>query len=433
MIQGFYTGISGIKTYQSGIDIISDNLANIDTVGFRGYQAEFSSLFENTLNTNANNSSVDSTVGLGSRLSTTSMDESIGVLMLSERSTDLAIMGEGWFGLQGNGGVVYTRDGSFLFDANRDLVTSDGLHVLGTLGKNIENGVLTKQLDKVELDNIGSQEKLNLPRELNFPVEPTTDVKFLGNLSNENTVRVMSAKAIDIQNNQNNIRLEFKKVDTQIPPGTQWEVKATAQSSDMISTYNSELGTTIYEPKQIYDTQYGVVSFNEKGSLISNTLGTVNNNGTAVKIDLGSWQNGIVSVGESSFNVSSSSNGKVAGELVDYSIGANGQIIAAFSNGEQSSIGSVAIYHFVNDRGLDRLSGSRFMESSNSGRPIFYQNANKENILGSSIANFKLEGSNVIMQSGLTELIVMQRSYDANAKSITTSDEMIQKAINMTK
>ena len=415
MSQAFYTGINGIKTHQYGIDVISDNLANTSTIGFRGYTAEFSSLFEEALNTSSESSSVNSKIGIGTKLNTVSMDESQGVYQLTERSTDLAILGDGWFGIQSNGKVNYTRDGSFTFDENRDLVTGDGYHVLGTMGPNIEDGVLIEQLAEVKLSAVDSQEKLQLPKSLLFPVQPTTEVKFYGNLGVEDQTRVISAKAIDPQSNNNSIRLEFNKVDPQVLPGSQWGVVATAKSLDGETTY---------------DTQSGVVSFDAAGALISNTLPAIDNNGAEVNIDLSTGFNGVTS-NKNPFTASSSSNGIEAGELEGYDINRNGEVIATFTNGKQSSVGSVAVYHFVNDRGLDRVSGTRFLESTNSGKPIFFQDANGENIIGTDITNYKLEGSNVRMEVGLTEIIIMQRAYDANSKSITTADQMLQKALSM--
>ena len=133
------------------------------------------------------------------------------------------------------------------------------------------------------------------------------------------------------------------------------------------------------------------------------------------------------------YTASSKSNGKEKGDLVGYNINNKGEVVATFTNGEQSSVAAIAIYHFTNDKGLERINGSRFEESSNSGRAMFYKDQNGNAITGSQVLNNRLENSNVEMEVGLTELIVMQRSYDANAKSITTADEMIQKAINMKK
>lgn len=429
MIQGFYTGISGIQTHQYGIDVVADNLSNISTNGFRGYVAEFSSLFENYENT-ARASSVDSTVGVGSSVHATTMDESIGTLALTQRSTDLALMGDGWFGIQGEGEPIYTRDGSFVFDVNRDLVTNDGYYVLGTMGNNIADGVLTEAQANIPLGDVNAQQKLRFPQELTYPITPTTEVDFFGNIGVEDTIKVISAEAIDGQGNRNSIRLELSKADPQVLPGSQWDIKATAQSRDQDIVFDAETNETTYLPAEVYDTQFGSVSFDATGALLSTTLGSINNNGAAVSLNLGSAYSGLIS-SDGSFTASSSSNGKEGGDLLGYDINQNGQIIATFSNGEQSSIGSVAVFHFQNDQGLDRLSGTRFTESSNSGKPIFYKDANGQNILGTTLANFRIEGSNVEMAAGLTELIVLQRSYDANAKSITTADEMLQKALNM--
>ncbi|MDQ1245448.1 MAG: flagellar hook protein FlgE [Campylobacterota bacterium] len=429
MIQGFYTGINGIKTYQQGIDVVSDNLANIDTYAFRGYVAEFSSLFENEINTDSR-AIVDSTIGVGSKLNTVVMDESAGTLIYTERSTDLAILGDGWFGVQAEGAPIYTRDGSFVFDVNRDLVTHDRYYVLGTMGSNFEDGVLTEKLAEVPLGEVGEQQKLNFPSDLTFPAEPTTEVSFFGNIGIEDSVRVISAEAVDSQGNKNNIRLEFSKSNPQVAPGSQWDVTATAQTSDLETAYNSQTGETTYHPVAIYDTQNGVISFDAGGALLSSTLTTIDNNGTPVAINLGTMYEGIVS-SSADFSGSSASNGKEGGDLLGYDINKDGQIVATFSNGEQSSIGSVAIFHFANDRGLDRLSGTRFVESSNSGEPLFYKDANGQNIIGTTLANYRIEGSNVKMEAGLTELIILQRSYDANAKSITTADEMLKKALDM--
>jgi flagellar hook protein FlgE len=130
---------------------------------------------------------------------------------------------------------------------------------------------------------------------------------------------------------------------------------------------------------------------------------------------------------------SSSANGTLAGDLVGYTINQNAEVIATFTNGEQSSIGKVAVFHFQNDQGLERLSGTRFAESSNSGRPIFYTDVNGENYNGSVVMNSKLETSNYEMATGLTQLIIMQRAFDASSKCITTADQMIQKALTMHK
>lgn len=416
MTQAFYTGISGLKSNQYGIDITSDNMANVSTNGFRGYSAGFTSLFEDAMHSASADSSVNSTVGVGAQLNSTVMNTTNGSLSLSDKSTDLAIDGEGWFGIQGNGETRYTRDGNFSFDANSDLVTQDGYYVLGTMGTNITDGVLTSILSDVPLADVSAQTKLQFPQVLTYPSEPSTNAQFFANVGTGTEPVTVGASVIDPNGVKNHLRLEFTKQAVQTPPGSQWDVVATTQTLD---------GTTVY------DTKTGVVNFDATGALESTTLSSIDNNGATVAIDLGTGYSGIVSLDRTYQSGSSIADGALGGDLAGYQIDQNGEVVAAFTNGKQSSVGKIAVYHFQNDQGLDRISGTRFASSNNSGNPIFYQDSDGNNITGSQVLNYRLEGSNVKMTDGLTELIIYQRAYDANSKSVTTADQMIQKALNM--
>ena len=414
MTQAFDTGISGLQNNSTGINVLSNNLANIDTVGFKGYNVEFSSLFESSI---ATSFSANDTVGNGVQVQASSMDKSQGSLLLSDRSTDLAIEGNGWFGVKGSDKTVYTRDGAFSIDANADLVTQDGFHVLGTLGGNIsKDNVLTKEIDEIPLGDVAKQQELRFPKTLTYPPQPSTKAKFSANLGTGFDPVTVGASVVDPQGKRNDLRLEFVKDPVQTPPGSQYNVTATVKSLD---------GT------QLYDTQTGRVTFDEAGALTSSTLTSIDNNGTPVTIDLGTGYDGITSIDIPVVPGSSVADGTIGGDLQGYSINKNAEVIATFTNGKQSSVGKIAVYHFANEQGLTRLSGSRFEESSNSGKASFFQDATGQNIAGAQVRNFKLESSNVQMSTGLTELIILQRAYDANAKSVTTADQMMQKALNM--
>jgi len=418
MIQAFYTGVAGVSSHQTAIDITSDNIANMNTVGFRSYTPEFTSLFEEAINTHNPSTSTNSSYGIGSRINATSMNLQQGAIVQSDRSTDLAIQGEGWFGITDSQNIYYTRAGDFGFDVNRDLVNSEGMYVLGTLGDNIdyETNTLTKQLDEIALGDVEKQQKIQLPDTLTYPTEPTTEIIFSGNIGTEDVPRSISSEAIDAQGNINKVELTFTKAKKQPETGLLWDIKATVSSSDGETTYS---------------TTNAEVLFDEAGGLVNTTLDTIDNNGTPIKIDLGEKFSGVTAIATDATTGSSQSNGALSGELIGYDINANGEVIATFTNGEQSSVAQIALYHFQNDQGLENLGGVLFKESSNSGKALFYQDQDGENILGSSIANGALETSNLTMETSLTELIVYQRAYDANAKSITTADQMIQKALQM--
>ncbi len=414
MTQAFYTGISGIKSNQYAIDVVSDNLANIGTVGFRGSEYGFASMFESAVVSASD--ATDNTIGVGSRIQSTTLKEAQGSLILTDRNTDLAIMGDGWFGIKGEGKALYTRDGSFTFNSDDDLVSIDGLHVLGTMGGNIANNTLTSVIDEIKLGEVGTQEKLQFPKYLTYPPEATTKATFMGNIGTSDELRTMGAGVVDSQNNKNHLKLTFSLANPQVLPGSQWDVVATTETLDGVT---------------IYDTTNGTVKFDAGGALVSSSLTTIDNNGSPISIDLGSGYNGVVSLANSDITSSSVADGTIGGDLAGYSISKNAEVIATFTNGMQSSVGKIAIYHFQNNQGLDRINGSKFQESSNSGDPFFYKDASGQNIIGADIANFKLESSNIDMTYGLTELIILQRSFDANSKSVTTADQMMQKALDM--
>ena len=415
MTQAFYTGLSGIKSTQTSIDVTSDNIANVNTVGYREYSVEFSSLFEDMVTASNDSGIINSSIGFGSQVQGTSMSQAQGTLAITERSSDLAILGDGWFGVSGEE-VMYTRAGDFTFDVNSSLVTTGGANVLGTMGKNITDGVLTSTLTEIPLGSVKAQEPLTFPTTLEYPVQPTSNVSFYANLGDKGVTTKIGSSAIDAQNKINNLEVEFTKSAVQVTPGSQWDVIATTKSLD---------GETIY------DTQSGVLSFDDSGALISSTLGTIDNNGATVNIDFGSGYTGIMATSGEPTSGSSRSDGTSAGDLVGYDVNTYGDVIATFDNGMQSSVGKIAVYHFQNDQGLNRAGASSYTQSPDSGEPLFFQDANGKNIIGTEIANYRLENSNVKMEVALTELIIYQRSFDSSSKIITTADEMLKKAIDM--
>jgi flagellar hook protein FlgE len=345
------------------------------------------------------------------------MIQSSGSIMSTQSSSDLAIMGEGWFGVQSNNNTIaYTRNGAFTFDVNNDLVTMDGEYVLGTKANNIsDDDVLTSVVDSVALGDAGAQETLRFPQDLTYPYEPTKSVKLSGNIGTENEIRSMGSELIDSNGETNELRVEYRQAEQQPATGALWDVVSTITSSD---------GT-------ILDTQNGTLTFDESGALVNSTLTSVNNNGTEVALDFGNNYSGVVGIANTAITASTSSDGTVRGDLLGYDVNQNGEVIATFTNGRQSSVGKIALYHFQNDQGLERLSGTQFAASSNSGDAFLYQDSEGNNINGSDLMNYSLESSNIDMTDSLTELIVLQRSYDSNSKVVTTADEMIQKALDM--
>lgn len=451
MFQGFYTGISGIQTHQYGLDVVSDNLSNSSTTAFKATTAEFADLFGTVLSNGGTSLPTTNDIGLGTKVQATIFQMQQGSLMPSDRFNDLAIEGNGWFGVTTNKDNYYTRDGHFLFDTYQQsagdenssvarLVTSDGKYVLGSMLNNFAydagfdygdqdlNGasgayVISTPESDVPLTTPAGQGKIEFPTRLAYPVEPTTQVQFFGNLGRENEVRNISADVVSGNNEINRLKLTFTQDIITNPDGTTqpwdgltWNVTATVTSND---------GSTIY------DTQNGQAIFSDSGGLSSFTIPTVNNDGSIVSLDLGSNYSGVISSDGIGISGSSQSDGISGGVLTKYGVNLNGIIVADFSNGRQSAIGRVAVYHFQNEQGLNRNGGTYYQQSTDSGDPLFWTDADGNAITGAIVRSNTLEASNVRLDVGLTDMIIMQRAYQANAKTITTVDEMIQKALSM--
>ncbi|MDD2838602.1 MAG: flagellar hook-basal body complex protein [Sulfuricurvum sp.] len=442
MTQGYYTGISGIQSSQYGLDVISDNLANVSTTAYKSSTAEFSDLLSKVIS--SGNTPTSNDIGYGVKLQATSFQFTQGTLMPSERFSDMALEGNGFFGVVSKDQTVFTRDGSFSFDtyesvpgdvnsSTNRLVTADGGYVLGTMltnfsydetfdyGAQTTNGtigayVLNNPTNTVAYTDINSQGVLEFPSQLAYPVQPTTQTNFFGNLGITDETRTISADVISSNNEINRLKLTFTKSATQPTDGVAWDVTATVTSND---------GSTVY------DTQTGQAIFGASGALESFTVPSVDNDGTLVSMNLGTGFSGVIAIDGVGISGSSTSDGVSAGTLTKYGINSDGTIIADFSNGQQSAIGRVAVYHFQNDQGLNREGGTYYTQSSDSGKPLFWTDANGNAVTGASVRSNYLEGSNVDVTVGLTDMIVTQRAYQSNAKTVTTVDEMIQKALAM--
>lgn len=547
MTQGFYTGLSGIQAHQYGIDVLSDNLANVNTIGYRGSNTEFASLLSTKIVSAGAKTPTSNDLEVGVRLQATTMNTTGGALINTDRFNDLSIGGNGWFGVSKGTNDYFTRAGNFVFDEYQKnpgivnssvarLTTGDGMYVTGTMLNNFTydaahnyerslavNAGATNQLgafvvnptNNVPFADVGSQGPLELPTRLAYPVEPTTMTQFAGNLGFTPGTRTIDATVINALNEHNNLNLIFTKSAVQPTVGTSWDVSATIKSADAQTTYDMQAGSVVFADSGIllsstlptmdnngtplvvdasnyftnannlgladdirtmssdvisgnndrnrlkltftqstlqpltgvswdisatvtsadgqttYDAQTGQATFGASGQLLTSTLPVMDNDGSPVTVDLSNYLGGITSTSGVAISASSQSNGSMGGTLTKYGIGPDGTIIADFSNGKQSAIGRIAVYHFQNDQGLERESGTLYTQSSNSGQPTFWRDTNGNAITGATLTSGQLENSNVRIDVGLTDMIIMQRAYQANSKTVTTVDEMIQKALQM--
>ena len=247
----------------------------------------------------------------------------------------------------------------------------------------------------------------NLTAKINTTKEAANREKFVTELLNADGTK-------------NTLELTLTKRVPQGANGTVWEAAATVKdaSGATISNANGEL------------------NFDHEGRLVNSTLGALDNNGSQIELDFGTpvaagqIYSGVTSTSQAK-SISIAQDGVREGILKDYYTNDSGNILAKFTNGEVRSVGKVALYHFQNEQGLAKMGDNIYSQSANSGAAFFYKDAGGKSIYGAKLASSTLEQSNVDLAQALTEVIVTQKAYDANAKSITTSNEMLQRAIEL--
>lgn len=394
MMTSFYTGIGGIKTQQFGLDTWGNNISNINTVGFRSSTPEFATLFAAKLSGIAMSGADE--LGLGATAQTTALSMKQGSFQTTDRELDLAIGGNGWFGLRRADDptrIYFTRAGEFHTDAEGNVVNGNGSKLLGsytgnmTVNKDGTGSVVAKSVASPDvLKDPGSQVELKLPRYLTHPGIPGTEA-------------VMAS----------------------IPD---FEVRVAGGSPTKIS-YVLPKGTT---PKiEILDTAGNVVASLPQSTQVQgeHTIEWNNRDINGNLVAAGTYTVRVVYVDKPAIPAIP------PGNLSGYRVDSNGMVVAAFDNGQSQIVAQIPLFHFRNQQGLEKIGDNEFRATDNSGEAIFYKDATDKVIQEGKIIGGALEMSNVSAAEAMTQLIITEKAYSANAKVITTSDQMIQRAINL--
>ncbi|WPF81748.1 flagellar hook protein FlgE [Sanguibacter sp. 4.1] len=393
MLRSLFSGISGLRTHQTMLDVTGNNIANVNTTGFKASQTQFKDTLSQVL-TNAGGAQggVGGTnpaqVGLGVQLAGVTTNFQQGAAQVTNRSTDMMISGDGFFVVSKNGENFYTRSGAFDFDANGNLVTAEGALVQGWAA--VDGAV----------DPNGPLAPLRLPTSVLNPASATTKVGFDGNLPSDaalGTVLNRDVEVYDALGNARTITLSFTQSAGAAPA---------APNRWMLTT--SDGGAA--QP----------VAFNADGTLAS--PGTVTVDGVAVSLA------DVTGFAKLTSIETASKDGQRAGSLQSFTINADGTIIGAFSNGLKSPVGRIALGTFANPVGLEKAGGSLYTTTVNSGEAaIGTAGAGGRG----SLVGGALEMSNVDLSQEFTNLIIAQRGFQANSRVITTSDELLQELVNL--
>jgi flagellar hook protein FlgE len=408
MSRALFTAVSGLRNHQVWLDVIGNNIANANTTGYKSSSVVFNDILGQTITTGvaptATKGGVNPIqVGLGMTFGSITPNFLQGSIQTTNRNTDMAIQGDGFFVLADGADRVYTRAGAFTLDANGNLVDSGtGFKVQGA------NGNITV--------NTGTQSVATA----------TTKAFFKGNLDfsqPDGATFVATFNVLDSVGSSHTLTVTFTK--NFAAAAGQWDWAVTKAASD---TAVSSLTTAS-----------GSVTFGATGAITSGgskNIGLVFAAGAGVTspqtvtLDFGTAANTNPTTGVASPSTVtlSSQDGVQSGTLQSFAIGLDGAITAFFSNGKSSTVDTVQLANFANPAGLIKVGANQFRESATSGNAA---TGNPGTGGRGTIVAGALEQSNVDLAQEFSSMIIAERGFQANARTITTANQMLEELVNL--
>ncbi len=408
MIGSLYSGITGLKANSTALAVIGDNLANVNTTAFKSSTISFADLLSDSV---AGSSS--SEVGKGVEVQQISADWKQGIIEGTGNSTDVAINGDGFFVLENQWGQnFYSRAGEFDFDEDGILVNPDGLDVQGypVTGVNDDGSLDLGTMGKIDISNASSPPVATdeISTEINLDADADVGDTFSTTVS-----------AYDSLGNTTPITIEFTRTAT----GWDWSASwPDSISADPPVTGSMEFDSDGNLVSPTANPTISITNLKDNASDLNVTWNILDDDGTS---------NGdITGYAYTSVTNSTSKNGNGLGVIQGVSVDKSGVVYGEFSNGEKTALYQLAIADFSNENGLNSLGNNLFEETINSGDVVF-GTAGVGGI--GEIRPESLEMSNSDITTGLVDMINVQSAYNANAKVITTTDEMLDVVINLIK
>ncbi len=423
-----YTGVTGLKAHQQRLDVIAANIATVNTIGYRSGRVLFQDLFSQTMRGGSPpignfGGSNPIQVGLGVQIASIDTNFEQGSLITTGVASDLAIQGSGFFVLNDGLKNYYSRDGSFTLNANGILIEpGTGMRVQGFIANT--TGII---------DTNAAPRDISIPLGGTGIVRASTSAMFIGNLNptedpaSPGKTVIRTIQVFDSLGNQRNITLTFTK---QSAPANTW-------------LWQAEFDGNIVGGGGAAD----LLQFNTDGTFDSVTTGPLTINISAAALaaaDPGTGgslpENLVVNMNfdlvtqlasgddlGSDFTLQNQ-DGYSRGVLQRFTIGSNGELTGIFSNGLNRVIAQVAIATFSNVGGLLREGSNMFLDTPASGSP---QIGPPESGGRGSVSGGVLENSNVDLGSEFSNLIITQRGFQANARTVTAADTLLQETVNL--
>lgn len=411
-LTSFYTALTGLNNNSIAINVIGDNLANMNTVGFKSSKANFSELLAGVQGTSETGNPIS--IGLGSTLNGLTRMTTQGTVINTGNSTDAAINQNGFFVVSTDGGMGFTRSGKFEWNRDGGLVHSDGFQLLGYMAVN------------GQLNSSGALEPIEIQLGRLMPARATTILQILANLDAGAQVGDTFATTVQIYDSlgaAHAVTVQYTNTGA-----LNWSWEATIPAVDT--------GGAATDPPIVVGS--GALTFDSNANLIApagnpnlNITGLANG-ASDMTVALGLWDddgNGLLTgFGRESSVSTTTQDGNAASVLTDITIDSSGVIVGKSETGQSVTLAQLALATFPNVQGLQKYKGSTFISFPSSGEPSIGAagTGGRGTISGAS-----LEQSNVDMAQEFVSLISAQRAYQANTRIITTTDELYQESINI--
>ena len=427
ILRSLNNGASGLRSHSEALGVTSDNIANVNTVGFKKSRG----VFEDVLGRSLADGGAAPQAGSGSRLAHIEQVWGQGALMTTESPTDLALSGNGFFVVQGNSGGVqgqfYTRAGQFQLDADKRLVNSQGMVVQGYMVN--AQGVMGTSLTGLSLGGSTLPARSTTSVDASINLDSNAAVPAAWNPASPETTSNFSTgvTVYDSLGNPQEVTVYFRKSGANA-----WEWHAMTDGAAVT-------GGTAGVPSE---GASGTLTFNTQGALDTETTTASTWNfvnatpgqtiafdfGTSITTEGGTGLDATTQFASPSTTTAMSQDGFAAGSVAGVSVESDGKVMGVFSNGQKRVLGQLAIATFASTEGLERSGQNLWAASDASGQPLL--GAAQSGGRGSVIAG-ALEQSNVDLGQEFVNLISYQRGFQANSRVISTSDEMYSELVNL--
>ncbi|MFA6936968.1 MAG: flagellar hook protein FlgE [Treponema sp.] len=461
MMRSLYSGVSGMQNHQTRMDVIGNNVSNVNTYGFKRGRVDFQDMISQQINGAASPTTEKGgvnpkEVGLGMSVAAIDTIFTQGNLQSTGVTTDIAIQGNGFFVLKNGDKTMFTRNGAFGVDKNGTLVNpANGLKVQGWMAQDV-NGTTVLSTSATATD-------LTIPVGQKDPPKATTEVTYACNLDKntpeipENATEAQrrqgtwstSIEIYDTYGKEHNMQMNFSKVQGN---PNQWTVNTVVDPENADATQTRVgFGTTdgVDNTYTLNFDNYGeLLSITDSAGNVSNPDGeiimqasytvpdsNVDENGNPYRQTfnlnlgtIGSMKNTITQSASTSSTKARSQDGYKLGYLDNFKIDSSGIITGVYSNGSTRTIGQIAMASFTNQGGLEKAGDNTYVESINSGMA----NIGESGIAGKgTMLSGTLEMSNVDLTEQLTDMIVTQRGFQSNAKTIQTADTLLETVLSL--